>query len=56
MYQVDIEKCDGCKSCMEVCPSEAISLVDAKAVISEDDCADCGACESECPNSAISPL
>ena len=56
MYQIDIEKCDGCASCVEVCPSEAIAVVEGKAVINQDECADCGACESECPTSAISPV
>ncbi len=56
MYTVDIEKCDGCATCVDVCPSEAIKVVDGKATISEDDCADCGACESECPNGSISPV
>ena len=56
MYQVDIEKCDGCASCVEVCPSEAIKVVDGKAVVDNDECADCGACESECPNGALSPM
>ena len=53
MYKVDVEKCDGCKSCMDACPSEAISMVDGHAFISIDDCAECGACAAECPNEAI---
>jgi len=54
MYKVDATKCTGCGSCVEVCPSEAIKVVDGKAQIDYDECAECGSCEAECPNEAIS--
>lgn len=50
---VDPEKCVGCGDCVEICPTEAITLQDGKAVIS-DECADCGTCVDECPEKAIS--
>jgi NAD-dependent dihydropyrimidine dehydrogenase PreA subunit len=50
---VDVEKCDGCKSCEEACPSDAIKVVEAVAVVNVDDCIDCNACEDACPNHAI---
>jgi NAD-dependent dihydropyrimidine dehydrogenase PreA subunit len=55
---IDIDKCEGCGDCVEVCPSEVLALVEvdgkevAKAV-NPDDCIDCGACEAECPEEAI---
>ncbi|MDY7010120.1 MAG: 4Fe-4S binding protein [Planctomycetota bacterium] len=52
--KVDIEKCTGCGSCVDVCPVEAISLNDGKAVIDEDTCTECGLCVDECPEEAIS--
>ncbi len=52
--KVDEEKCTGCGSCVEVCPTEAISLEDGKAVINEDECVECGVCAEECPEGAIS--
>ena len=51
--QVDKGKCTGCESCVSECPSEAISMVDGKAVIS-DACVDCGVCVDACPVEAIS--
>ena len=52
--KVDIEKCTGCESCVEECPSEAISMADDKAKINIDDCVDCGVCVDACPTEAIS--
>ena len=51
---VDTEKCTGCESCVGECPSDAISMADGKAVVSEDACIDCGACIDACPVEAIS--
>jgi len=51
---VDKEKCDGCESCVEECPSEAISMVDEKAEINAETCVDCGVCVDACPSDAIS--
>ena len=38
---VDTEKCNGCKSCESECPSNAVKVVDDKAVVTPDDCIDC---------------
>ena len=52
--KIDKEKCTGCESCVEECPSEAISMVDGKAVIDVKACVDCGVCVDGCPVEAIS--
>ena len=52
--KVDVEKCTGCESCVESCPSEAIGMETEKAVIKEEDCVDCAVCVDECPVEAIS--
>ena len=52
--KVDREKCTGCESCVEECPSEAISMIDEKAEIDPDACVDCGVCIDACPAEAIS--
>lgn len=51
--KVDTSKCDGCETCVESCPVEAISIVDDHAVIDADECIECLACIDECPNEAI---
>ena len=42
--------CHGCVAhpCMEVCPKEAISMVDGKAYIDQDKCIKCGKCIAIC--------
>ncbi len=50
---VDTEKCTGCEGCVGECPSEAISMADAKAVIDAGACVDCGVCVDACPVEAI---
>ena len=50
---VDTEKCTGCKSCVDVCPSEAIKVPETVAVVSKDDCIDCNACADACTSGAI---
>ncbi len=50
---VDAEKCTGCESCVDECPSEAIAMKDEIAVVDEDACADCGVCVDVCPAEAI---
>ncbi|MGE5607958.1 MAG: DUF362 domain-containing protein [Bacillota bacterium] len=50
---VDKEKCNACKSCADVCPSQAITVPDDHAVVKAEDCIDCNACADTCPNGAI---
>jgi ferredoxin len=51
---VDRARCSGCGDCVEVCPSQGITLVDEIAVIDERLCEECGVCVDECPENAIS--
>ena len=50
---IDRDKCTGCGACVDVCPVNAITIEDGKAVVS-DECVDCGACVGMCPVEAIS--
>lgn len=51
--KVDPEKCSGCGSCVDVCPTEAITLEDDVAVVDPEECTDCASCVDECPEEAI---
>lgn len=47
--------CRGCltHACVEVCPKDAVALVDGKSVIDPDRCIQCGKCMAACPYHAI---
>ena len=50
---VNEELCDGCGECVEICPNEAISMLDGKVRIDELLCTSCETCISLCPQKAI---
>ena len=45
--------CYGCTHCMNVCPTEAIRVINGKAKIKDNRCVDCGKCMKACPVDAI---
>lgn len=47
------ERCKGCGSCAESCPTQAIDLVDGKASILSTHCVTCSLCADVCPRDAI---
>ncbi len=49
---LDADKCKGCTSCMQRCPSEAIRIRDGHAIINSAVCIDCGACIRACKHQA----
>jgi len=51
--KVDKTKCNGCGTCKDICPVDAIKIENEKAVIS-DECVECGACVNQCLKEAIS--
>ncbi len=52
--EYDIEKCTGCKKCVEVCPHGVFVMKDKRAAITDRDrCMECGACALNCEFAAI---
>ena len=49
------DACSGCKSCISLCPYQAISFAEEKkkATINEVLCKGCGTCVAACPSGSI---
>lgn len=51
--KINVNTCKGCKTCLEYCPAEAISMSSKKAFINPEKCIGCGECIIICPFHAI---
>jgi len=51
--KVNKESCVGCETCVEICATRAIELVNGSAIVNEERCIGCGACVHLCPEKAI---
>jgi NAD-dependent dihydropyrimidine dehydrogenase PreA subunit len=56
--EIDLNKCDGDGTCVDVCPVDVFELQEiegkTKAVVVDNDaCIVCRACEVQCPEQAI---
>jgi ferredoxin len=52
--KINLDKCTGCGTCVDVCPVNVYELKDGKSsIINVDECLACRACESQCPENAI---
>ncbi|RLG24912.1 nitrite reductase [Methanosarcinales archaeon] len=49
----DLEKCNGCGRCAEVCKVDAITIQFKKAVRDDEKCISCGWCIRSCPHEAV---
>lgn len=50
----DVDNCAGCGSCAEICPMDAVSLVDEKASVDYARCIGCGLCVDRCEKGVMS--
>jgi len=50
---VERNSCVGCRDCVSVCPTGAISIVDNRAQIDPEKCIDCMICVKTCAYRAI---
>ncbi len=53
MLTIDRARCIGCGECEEVCPYNAIEVIDGDAVINPGLCHQCNRCIETCPEGAI---
>ena len=58
--KVDLEKCNGCGTCVDVCPVSVFELQDVEGYdtkkaspVNQDACIVCRSCEVQCPQQAI---
>ena len=56
--KVDVERCTGCGTCVDICPVAIFELQEIEGktvsvVVAEDDCIICRACEIQCSEQAI---
>ena len=48
------ELCIGCEACRDICPVDAVDMVNGKAEVDLDWCIGCGVCAVSCPTGSIS--
>ncbi len=52
--EIDLEKCNGCGDCIDVCPASVFGLTgDKPKVVNLDDCIECCACIDICEPEAV---
>jgi len=54
--KIATNRCRGCGSCANICPSQAITVRRGKAWIDGRYCMQCGTCMVACPNDAITMI
>ena len=53
--KLDIERCTGCRRCVEVCPRAVLRMENKRVAIADRDlCIECGACANNCEPGALS--
>ncbi len=50
---VDESRCEGCGTCEQICPFEAVNVIDETAAIEATACMGCGVCVDKCQQGAL---
>lgn len=50
----DLAECIGCGACADICPVDAVAMVEDKPEVDQDWCIGCGVCAVSCPAEVIS--
>ena len=53
VVQLDVEKCNLQKLCVDACPVKALAVKEEKLLINKDACIGCGLCVPACPEGAL---
>ncbi len=56
LAEVNIDTCTACEECVELCPVDAIEIVDMAAFVKNDGCIGCGVCAHQCAEESIQLL
>ena len=52
--ETELDECIGCGACAEICPVDAVKMVEDKPRVDPDWCIGCGVCAIQCPAEVIS--
>ena len=52
-FTITDEYCQSCGVCINICPTNALEMIDDKVNCNQEDCINCRECESICPVNAI---
>jgi NAD-dependent dihydropyrimidine dehydrogenase PreA subunit len=52
--KLDVDKCTGCRACLEVCPHAVFEMENKHSrIVDLDACMECGACALNCETEAL---
>jgi Fe-S-cluster-containing hydrogenase component 2 len=52
--ETELDECIGCGACADICPVDAVKMVEDKPRVDQDWCIGCGVCAIQCPADVIS--
>ncbi len=52
--ETDLDECIGCGACADICPVDAVAMVDERPEVDTNWCIGCGVCAVSCPAEVIS--